>query len=380
MNSGPQQPPPRRPAPRRDDLRHVQASPPPRPQPPADATQFTSAFSGSLQPPGAPPRRPGVPQGAPPRPRPRPVDPPTEVIPVVEDVFDDYDEEDEYYDDEADKAPPPPPESFARKAVRGFGEVLITMGLVVLLFVVYEVYVTDLLSAEKQSEATAALDSEWSANVVAPPPADPNRQTKLNLIEGKAFAKMYIPVFGNDWKFSVVEGTTDKHLEVGPGHYKDTAQPGEPGNVSIAGHRVGKGAPFNDLDLLQSCNAIVVQTQTQWFVYRVLPMRDEVAGWASNPRAKEAPCAGVAPLSTTLGDVYAKTVGQEIVVPTQGEVIAPIPHQVSATVAPEQQARLLTLTTCHPRFSDRQRLIVHAVETKSYPAADGFVPPEMTEG
>ncbi|WP_245786734.1 class E sortase [Lentzea albida] len=330
------------------------------------------------------PGRPGPPPGTPPQgmprrpmpPRPRPVDPPTEVIPRVEDDYDDYD--DEYYDDEPAKDELPP-ESFGRKAVRGFGEALITMGLVVLLFVVYEVYVTDLLSAGKQEDATAALDSEWSSNVVTPPPADPNRQSKLNLIEGKAFAKMYIPVFGNDWKFSVVEGTTDKHLEIGPGHYKDTAQPGEAGNFSIAGHRVGKGAPFNDLDLLESCNSIVVQTQTQWFVYRVLPMSSEVSGWASNPKSKQAACAGVAPLSTTLGDAYAKTVGQEIVAPTQGEVIAPIPHQVGATVPADKQARLLTLTTCHPRFSDKQRLIVHAIETKSYPVADGFVPPEMTE-
>ncbi|MGW4208175.1 class E sortase [Lentzea sp. NPDC004789] len=316
----------------------------------------------------------------PPRPpRPRPVDPPTEVIPRVEDDYDDeYYDDDDYYDEEEAK-PAPLPESFARKAVRGVGEALITMGLVVLLFVVYEVYVTDLLSAEKQQEATAALDSEWGSNTVTPPPADPNRQNKLNLIEGKAFAKMYIPIFGNDWKFSVVEGTTDKHLEIGPGHYVDTAQPGQAGNFAIAGHRVGKGAPFNDLDLLQSCNAVVVQTQTQWFVYRVLPMSNEVAGWASNPKSKDPACAGVAPLSTTLGDAYAKTVGQEIVVPTQGEVIAPIPHAVNANVPADKMARLLTLTTCHPRFSDRQRLIVHAIETKSYPVADGFVPPEMKE-
>ncbi|WP_245744591.1 class E sortase [Lentzea fradiae] len=340
---------------------------------------------GHTPPNGTPPR--GVPvngvppRGMPPRPpRPRPVEPPTEVIPRVEDDYDDeYYDDDDYYDDE-DEKPAPPPDSLARKTVRGVGEALITLGLVVLLFVVYEVYVTDLLSAAKQDEATAALDAEWNSNVVEAPPADPNRQSKLNLIEGKAFAKMYIPVFGNDWKFSVVEGTTDKHLEIGPGHYVDTAQPGEAGNFAIAGHRVGKGAPFNDLDLLQSCDAIVVQTQTDWFVYRVLPMRNEVAGWANSARSKEAACAGVAPLQTTLGDVYAKTVGQEIVTPSQGEVIAPIPHQVGATVPADKQARLLTLTTCHPRFSDKQRLIVHAIETKSYPVADGFVPPEMTEG
>lgn len=274
---------------------------------------------------------------------------------------------------------PAPPDGIARKAVRSFGELMITAGLVILLFVVYEVYVTDLISAGKQSEATTALDDQWNeSNTVAP--VDPQRQVQYDLIEGKAFAKMYIPVFGPDYHFSIVEGTTDKHLEVGPGHYVGTALPGNPGNFAVAGHRVGKGAPFNDLDLLSSCDAIVVETQTTWVVYRMLPTSGEEAGWAEG-KAKNPKCAKVAPLkdsSNSAGSPYAKTVGQEIVTPQQGEVISPVPH-FSGELPVAEQAALMTLTTCHPRFSDRQRLIVHAVLTMSYPKANGFVPPELKE-
>ncbi len=356
------------------------AQPRRRPVPPPDATQYTNAFSGSLPPP---------PAGR--RPAPRPVDPPTEIIPTVradayqegaypadsvEDEYEDY--EDDYYEeddeeDEYDDVPPPKPkDSAARKTVRTVGELLITAGLVILLFVVYEVYVTDLISAGKQDDATHALDDKWGSNTVEG--AEPQRQAQYDLIEGQAFAKMYIPAFGPDYKFSIVEGTSDKHLEIGPGHYVNTALPGNPGNFAVAGHRVGKGAPFNDLDLLNSCDAIVVETQTQWFVYRMLPKSGEAAGWAQSDKLKDPRCAKVAPL----GGSYDKTVGQEIVAPTQGEVINAIPH-FTGTAPEAQQAALMTLTTCHPRFSDRERLIVHAVLTQGYPKAPGFLPEELKE-
>jgi sortase (surface protein transpeptidase) len=305
------------------------------------------------------------------------------------DDYEDYDEyEDDYYDEDEEKAAEPPKRTApadgpVRKTVRGIGELLITSGLVVLLFVVYEVYVTDLISAGKQNEATLALDDSWKAdegsNTVQP--VDPQRQAKYDLVDGKAFAKMYIPSFGPDYHFSIVEGTTDKNLEVGPGHYVGTALPGNPGNFAVAGHRVGKGAPFNDLDILGSCDAILVETQTNWVVYRVLPMPSEEAGWAEG-KAKSKKCEKVAPLkdlNNPGGSPYAKTVGQEIVSPTQGEVISPVPHFSGELPPTAQQVSLMTLTTCHPRFSDRQRLIVHAVMTQFYPKPAGFVPEEMKE-
>ncbi|GLZ41322.1 class E sortase [Actinokineospora sp. NBRC 105648] len=264
-----------------------------------------------------------------------------------------------------------------RSVIRTIGEVLMTAGLVVLLFVVYEVYVTDLVSAGKQREATTALDDRWKSDPAAAP-EDPERVERFQgLAEGSGFAKMYVPAFGTDYSFTIIEGTTEKTLEIGPGHYTGTAYPGEPGNFAVAGHRVGKGAPFNDVDLLNSCDAIVVETHYSWFVYRVLPKSEEVAGWAAGKGA-DPRCRGVSPL----GGPYAQVVGQEIVAPSQGAVIAPVPGQLGAEASVGEQATLMTLTTCHPRFSDRERLIVHAVMVQQWakdPAKPGETPPELKE-
>ena len=269
------------------------------------------------------------------------------------------------------RTPAPPRRDPVRTAVRTFGEVLITLGIVVLLFVVYEVYWTDLVSAGKQRDATAALDDNWKGR------EDPQRQDHFaGLGEGDGFAKMYIPAFGADFHFTIVEGTTAASLEVGPGHYTHTAYPGEPGNFSVAGHRVGKGAPFNDINLINSCDAIVVETQNNWFVYRALPKAEEKAGWAEN-QGKEARCKGVA----VLGGAYSDVIGQQIVRPTNGTVVAPVPGSDVVPSAGEQAA-LMTLTTCHPRFSDRERLIVHAVLVKQWakdPAKPNWTPEELKE-
>lgn len=262
-----------------------------------------------------------------------------------------------------------------RTTIRTVGEVLITLGLVVLLFVIYEVYVTDLISAGKQRDATASLDSRWKDLEGG---ADPERVDHFDgLNEGDGFAKMYIPTFGPDFHFTIVEGTTDKSLEVGPGHYKDTAYPGHSGNFAVAGHRVGKGAPFNDIDLINSCDAIIVETKSSWFVYRMLPKAEEKAKWAAT-KGGNVKCANV----NTLGAPYSDVVGQQIVSPGEGSVIAPIPGRTGSTESRGQQVALMTLTTCHPKFSDRQRLIVHAVFDIQIPKdqlAPGQPPPQMKE-
>ncbi len=268
-----------------------------------------------------------------------------------------------------------------RKSVRTLGELLVTAGLVMLLFVVYEVYVTDWMSAGKQDEATSALDNEWAT---VDNDNGQERTAHYNLADGQGFAKLYIPGFGTDYQFTIVEGTTDRDLEIGPGHYKGTALPGEPGNFAVAGHRVGKGSPFNDLDMLNSCDAVVIETRSDWFVYRVLPKADEEADWASGKGSTDPRCAQVKPLkdaSAPNGGPYARTVGQEIVSPSQGEVIEPVPYY-SGQLPAGQQVSLLTLTTCHPRFSNRQRLIIHGVLVKQWqkdPAKPNELPQELKE-
>lgn len=262
------------------------------------------------------------------------------------------------------RRPEPPPPSAGdrvRSAVRAFGEVLLTLGLVVMLFLAYELYITNWFSAMKQREATAALDDKWS---------NP-RGTIDRPIEGEGIAKLHIPAFGPDFDLTVLQGVGQDVLAAGPGHYVDTAMPGEPGNFGVAGHRVGDGAPFNDLDLLQSCDALVVETRDTWFVYRMLPLQDEVAGWESGKGAAPQ-CRGVAPLP----EPYPEVPGQEIVMPWQDEVIAPVPGAPDMELPPEQQASLITLTTCHPQFSARQRLIIHGLLTAQYPK-DGSRPPVL---
>ncbi|MDQ4103569.1 MAG: class E sortase [Actinomycetota bacterium] len=249
-----------------------------------------------------------------------------------------------------------------RTAIRGVGELLLTMGLVALLFVFYAAYVTDWSSARKQREATAALDEAWhNPRALADRP-----------VPGAGIAKLYVPAFGPDYVYTVLEGTEPDTLAVGPGHYEGTELPGQLGNFAVAGHRVGKGSPFNSLDLLSSCDAIVVETVDHWYVYRVLPLQGESIGWAEG-KGKQPQCRGVEPLPGRYGNV----VGRAIVPPSQIDVIAPVPGQASQYRPAD---KLITLTTCHPQFSDRERLIVHGVQVASYRKFEGERPVELTAG
>jgi len=278
--------------------------------------------------------------------------------------------------------PPVAQQETGRTVMRTLGEVLITLGMVVLLFVVYELYITNIFSAQKQANATSTLDHEWDT-VPGAPAAGQQRVDHYDLTDGHGIAKLYIPALGHDYHFTVIEGVTQPDLAIGPGHYPGTALPGQPGDMAIAGHRVGQGAPFDDLGLVQSCDAIVIETQTDWYVYRTLPMANEVGSW-STTKAPTSQCSGpdgegkVAPLT----GLYAKTVGQEIVLPTEADVVAPVPHHPNANLSAGQEVSLLTLTTCNPKFSAAQRMIVHAVLTKDWkkdPAHPDDTPPELKE-
>ncbi len=248
-----------------------------------------------------------------------------------------------------------------RTAILGVGELLLTAGLVVLLFVFYEAYVTNWSSAQKQHDATAKLNDTWQNG----------RGLVDRAIKGAGIAKMYVPAFGPDFVFTVLEGTDPGTLASGPGHYQGTASPGQPGNFAVAGHRVGKGSPFNSLDLLSSCDAIVIETIDHWYVYRVLPLQGESDRWTAGKGAQPQ-CKGVEPLAGR----YADVVGKTIVLPSQIEVIAPVPGQPGRTPV----NRLITLTTCHPQFSASQRLIIHGVMVASYKKTDGQRPVELTAG
>jgi sortase (surface protein transpeptidase) len=239
----------------------------------------------------------------------------------------------------------------ARTTVRGLGQLLLTVGFVLLLFVVYELYVTDVLTGRAQDELQEELREDWGAG----PSAGPGTPAPITPVTGEPFAFLHIPGLGAGWERAIVEGTGADELEQGPGHYVGTALPGEPGNFAVAGHRVGRGSPFLELDELQPGDPIIVETADAWYVYRVL----------GDPAT---------------GDFDTGPVpGQQIVSPSDVSVISPTP--LAPAEAPPSGA-YLTLTTCHPEYSARQRLVVHAVleggPVLQADAPDG--PPALQEG
>jgi sortase (surface protein transpeptidase) len=235
-----------------------------------------------------------------------------------------------------------PRRELGRMVTRGFGQTLITVGLVALLFVAYELWVTDVLAARQQDQLSQEVEQQWAdAPTVTAPETAPSdaapapAPAPIEVALGEPFAVLHIPRLGADWSRVVVEGTAQVQLAQGPGHYVGAALPGEQGNFAVAGHRVGRGSPFLDLDRLQPGDAVVVETADDWFVYRVLG--DAATGdFGSDP-------SGIP--------------GRQIVRPSDVDVISPTPGGPSDGPATDAY---LTLTTCHPKYSAQQRLIIHA--------------------
>ncbi|MCA1822881.1 MAG: class E sortase [Mycobacteriales bacterium] len=193
------------------------------------------------------------------------------------------------------------------KTLRGLGQTLITAGVVILLFVGYELWFTDLKTSRDQRALGDQIEQVWRA---------PPRVHSLAI--GDGIAVIHIPRFGRNWQRVVVEGVTVEALKKGPGHYPGTQLPGEIGNFVVSGHRVTYGHPFNQIDTLRPGDPIVIETRDTWFTYVME--------------------------------------SHEIVRPTAIEVAYPVPHHPEAVAT----KAILTMTSCHPKYSARLRFIVHA--------------------
>jgi sortase A len=140
-------------------------------------------------------------------------------------------------------------------------------------------------------------------------------------------AVIRIPKIGVD--SAVVQGVGVEDLRKGPGHYPETPLPGQLGNAAIAGHRTTYGQPFNRLDELSPGDEIDVTTLQGSYRYVIEPQQDAD------------------------GNVS----GHIVVQPSQVEVLQPTPDPARSGV----DFATLTLTTCNPKFSAAERLVVKAV-------------------
>ena len=213
------------------------------------------------------------------------------------------------------------------RGVVGFvGELLITAGVVVGLFAVYTLFWTGVETANEQE----ALEEQFSSVEASPeatdePAADDPEPEPLS---GDAYARLTIPRLGDDWRWIVVQGVELETLTRGPGHYPETVDPGEVGNFAVAGHRATYGEPFANLDRVQ--------------------VGDEV-------RVERA------------GVLHTYVVTESFITdPSDTDVLLPVPGQPGV----EADEAVLTLTTCHPRWSSSERLIVHATLAESAPVEE----------
>lgn len=232
-----------------------------------------------------------------------------------------------------------------RMVARGTGQLLITLGVVILLFVVYELWGTNFYTKGQQNKLEKRIEHIWQGS--APD------ITTVNVKEvplGSGIAVLRIPRFGKSYHMVVVEGTGYEDLTKGPGHYPGTALPGQVGNFAVAGHRTTYLAPFNKIDTLRRGDAIVLETKSKWLVYRV---RDIPAGHG-----------------------YPAIPYQEIVDPTDVKVAYAVPDQSNPDKKPT--LRLLTFTSCNPKYSAAQRIVIHAELQLEQPKSEG--PPEALAG
>jgi sortase A len=221
-----------------------------------------------------------------------------------------------------------------RTGIRISGELMITFGLVVLLFAGYEVFGNSAKVQAEQNSLDDALAQQWNE-----PTAGPSTSTaSAPDAPGKNLVgRLYIPKLDKEWV--VVNGVEPKDIRYAPGHYPDTALPGQVGNFSVAGHRIRK--IFWRLDELKDGDVIGVETRDSWHVYRVSDSR--------------------------------------IVLPSAIEVVAPVPGKPKA----KPKKKMLTLTTCNPKFNNYERLVVHAELTETVKrdqtAPDAGMPAELKD-
>ena len=221
----------------------------------------------------------------------------------------------------------------AGRLVSGAGQTLLTLGVVLLLFCAYELEGTALRTARTQDQLGRELAQTWSAPPPAPPPDGPVVAPVVAPARlGAASGRLYLPTLRGREPLVVVEGVGVPELQRGPGHLPGSAAAGELGNAVYSGHRTTYGAPFGDLDRLRPGDPVILETRDTWVTYRVT--------------------------------------GLQVVRPSAVEITLPVPGRPGA----QPTQRLLTLTTCHPRYSAAQRLVVRA-EVESSTPVPGERPP-----
>lgn len=218
-------------------------------------------------------------------------------------------------------------------------------------FLFYQTTYSDWINQMEQERLLESLGAqEWEGETVVVNDPEPEN---LEITEGQPWATISIPSI--DSTHAIVGGVRKEDLNKGPGFFMDSAHPGQPGNFSLAGHRIGKGAPFNRLDELTACDTITIETEQRIHTYQVLPNNDDTVDCLTGEDRKQWESLG-------------KPKGSNIVMPTDVGVVAPNPFvqsQDEEEITDQDNMKLLTLVTCNPEWGNWERLIIHATHTQT---------------
>ncbi|MFB8146224.1 class E sortase [Microbacterium sp. NPDC056003] len=220
------------------------------------------------------------------------------------------------------------------------GELLITAGVIVLLYVVWQLWVGDLIYGAERNATGHELSQEWAAaypGTNEPDDAAPDEPVTAEPIildepgDGERFGVMHIPRFGADYAVPMAGGVSRPVTldPIGIGHYPGTSMPGEAGNFAVAAHRTTWGKPFNRIADLRVGDAIVVETEDGWYTYRFRTL--------------------------------------EYVTPDEVEVLLPVPQKLDVPAG----TSYITMTSCSPMYSLAERIVAYGVFESFTPRSAG---------
>jgi len=232
------------------------------------------------------------------------------------------------------------------------GEILITAGVVTLLYVVWQLWVGDIIYSAERNATGQELSQTW-ADEYAPPAATPSPTPTDDLpvepvtaapiilpqpADTETFGVMRVPRFGADYYVPVAGGITRSGTldHIGIGHYPGTRMPGEIGNFAVAAHRTTWGKPFNRIAELRVGDAIVIETDGGWYTYRFRTL--------------------------------------EYVTPDEVEVLLPVPQAMDVPAG----TAYMTMTSCSPMYSMTERIVAYSVFESFTPRSAGE-PASLTE-
>lgn len=236
-------------------------------------------------------------------------------------------------------------------AVGVIGEVLITVGVVMFLYVAWFFWIGDAIQGAENNAAGAEQAAQWDAPVPTSEPgpsATPEPTAEPEVFDpvvapqpgdGEVFGVMYVPRFGKDYAVRMAGGVSRSVTldPIGIGHYPDTAMAGEVGNFAVAAHRTTWGKPFAQIADLRINDAIVIKTPDGWYTYRFRNL--------------------------------------EYVHPNAVDVLSAVPQ----SSAEPDGARYLTMTSCSPMYSQAERIVAYAVFESFQPLSAG-TPSALAKG